>query len=214
MSVGFDPTADFADITDGLEAVTLLRRGVSVTVTVSCALRRALSTNELGASDGKYVSGDIRWHLPVEEVAAAPDLGDVILDNANERWVILEWAKQTLGARWRCVARSLRIANGLDNTVTIEKATIAKGTAGAIERTWTVHRTGIRARVQEMSATTAVEQGAMRTAKRYRIFLESDESLDHTHRIKDREGNYYQIDGTSGVAEIGQCMAVEATQWL
>ena len=68
MAVGFDPNADFETITDGLEPVTLVRRGSSDDTAITNALQRNINNNEIAQSDGKYMAGDVRWHLPDAEV--------------------------------------------------------------------------------------------------------------------------------------------------
>jgi hypothetical protein len=210
---GFDPSTDFETIADGLEAVTLDRRGSSDNVSVTKALRRNVSTTEIAASNGKLQSGDTRWHLPASEVTTTPRLGDWIEDSSGDRWQVLEIRKDTLSNRWRCISRNLRIVYGLDDTVTIQVASYAKGTAGAPERTYTTWRTGVRCRVQEVAATHGDEAGARRTQKAYVILCEDDYDLDHTHRIKDRRGNKYQVLGVSQRADIGKPMIIEATPW-
>lgn len=212
MSVGFDPSTDFETITDGLEAVTLDRRNSSNTA-VTNALRRNVSTTEIAASNGKLQSGDTRWHLPAAEVTTSPRLGDRIKDGSSDYWTILEVRKDTLSNRWRCVSRNLRIVYALEDTVTIEVAAVAKGTAGAAERTWSVWRTGVRCRIQEVAADHADGAGAKRTQAAYQILCEDDYDVDHTHRIKDQRGTYYRILGTGQKGEIGQPMIIEAAKW-
>ena len=47
MTLAFDPSDDFADVVDGLETVTLKRRGASDDVTVAGTLRRGLTVREV-----------------------------------------------------------------------------------------------------------------------------------------------------------------------
>ncbi len=213
MSVGFDPSTDFEDITDGLEAVTLDRRGSSDNVSVTSALRRNLSTSEILASDGKLQSGDTRWHLPGAEVTTTPRIGDSIEPSDGTRHQILEVRFDTLSNRWRCVTRDLRIAYGLDDTVSIQKATYAKGDGGAQEATWTTYVAGVRARVQEVAATGGVVGGAKQTGRAYAVLLEADLELDSKHRIVDQRGRKYLIVGVTGRGDVGQPMTIEATAW-
>lgn len=225
MSVTFAPGTDFVDIVDGLEAVTLNRRGSSSDVSVTSALQRNVSTAEVAGSDGKYRAGDVRWHLPASEVSATPQLGDWIVDAASARWQVLEVRQDTLSRRWRCVTRNLVIAYGLNDTVVIEEAVYTKGTGGAAKAAYHVWRAGVRARIQEVAAavnpnaiaeiaaSVDTSSGARRTAKRYRIYLGDDYEIDHNHRIRDRKGNYYKIEGRANKAELGQAQVVEASEW-
>jgi hypothetical protein len=103
MSVGFDPSTDLVDVADGLEAVTLIPRRASEGTTIAHALPRMVSLREAAASGGQYTQADVRWHLPVEEYATRPALGDVIQDGDGTRWTVLEVEKATMGTRWGCL---------------------------------------------------------------------------------------------------------------
>ncbi len=212
MSVGFDPSTDFETITDGLEAVTLNRRGSSADVSVTNALQRDVTTSEIAASDGQYTQGDVRWHLPAAEVSATPKIGDNIVDAAGDYWAVLNVQLATLSNRWRCITRNVAVQYGLDDRVTIEIAAFAKGTGGAAERTWTVYKTA-RANIIETTADTEVREGASRTAKQYEIVIVTDTDIGHQHRIKDEKGTYYTIVGSTGQDNVGALQTVQATEW-
>lgn len=213
MTVTFSPGTDFVDVTDGLEAVTLNRRGSSSDVSVANALQRNVSTAEVGSSDGRYRAGDVRWHLPVSQVSSAPQLGDWIVDAASARWQVLEVREDTLSSRWRCVTRNLAIAYGLNDTVVIEEAVWAKGTGGTAKATYHVWKSGVRARIQERTVTVGNDVETQRTVREFQIFLEDDYEITHNHRIRDRKGTYYKITGTANKAELGQAQVVGASEW-
>ena len=115
----FDPADDLA-ITDGTEAVTLLRRGSTPGgpgEIISHALRRAITAAEATIntssdvhknvpSDGQHTAASVVWHLPVAELPIAPQLGDVLLDGGGQRWTILEVKQATLGAAGVARART------------------------------------------------------------------------------------------------------------
>ena len=212
MSVGFDPSTDFEDITDGLEAVTLNRRGSSSNVAIEKALQRAVTTSEVAASDGQYTQGDVRWHLPIAEVADTPKIGDSIVDAAGDDWVIMTVQDATLSSRWRCVSRNVVVQYGLDDRVTVEVAAFSKGTGGAAERKWTTYRQ-VRANIIETTADTEVREGASRTAKQYDIVLAVDTAIGHTHRIRDEKGKLYTVVGSTGQDDVELLQTVQATEW-
>ncbi len=213
MTVTFAPGTDFVDVVDGMEAVTLNRRGSSSNVEVTSALQRNVSTAEVAASDGNLRAGDVRWHLPVSEVSDTPQPGDWIVDAASDRWQVLEVRLDALSTRWRCMTRNLVIAYGLNDTVVIEEAAYGKGTGGAVEADYHVWKSGVRARIQEAAATIGTEGEVQRTAKQFQIFLEDDYDINHNHRIRDRQGNYYKINGSANKAALGQAQVVEASEW-
>ncbi len=218
MAVTFAPGTDFVDVTDGLEAVTLNRRGSSSDVSVASALQRNVSTTEIAESDGKYRAGDVRWHLPISQVANTPQLGDSIVDSNLDRWKVIEVRFDTLSTRWHCVTRNLAIAYGLNDTIVIEAATWAKGTGGAMEATYSIWKSGVRARIQEVSDATErariqTEEGAKRTPKQFKIYVDKDYEITHTHRIRDRKGTYYKVEGNTTKGELDEMQIVEASEW-
>lgn len=224
MTLSFDPSNDLPNVADGTESVTLLRRGSTPGTpgtTIDGALRGAAATGEATVgnrheirrradSDGKLLASDLVWHLPAGQLEEPPRPGDVVLDGSGARWTILEARSVTLQTRWRVNTRNLAIAHGLDDTVTILKATYAKTAAGAAEPTWHVWRTGVRARIQAQGATMGTEHRSRRTATRYRIFLDEDLTLDHTHRVEGPDGTLYRILGTSGAERLGEPQTIEA----
>jgi len=218
MTLDFDPAADFAEVIDGTETVTLLRRGNtpgSPGTAVAGALRRAVTTREAAQTGGRYTASDVTWHLPVEELGDAPAVGDLLSDGQGRRWTILEVTLATRRTRWRCTARDLAVVYGLDDTVAILKASYVKDEGGAAEPTWRPWKTGIRARIQPAEAKTATEHRARQTARQFRIFVEEDLLLDHTHRIRGPDGTIYKVTGTSGGQRIGELQTIhsEVTPW-
>ena len=212
---GFDPSTDFETVADGLEAVTLNRRGSSSNVAVAKALQRAVTTSEVAASDGQYTQGDVRWHLPVSDdlpIAEPPSIGDSIVDAAGDDWVIMAVQDATLSSRWRCVSRNVVVQYGLDDRITIEVAAFAKGTGGAAERTWSVYRQ-VRANIIETTADTEVREGASRTAKQYDIVLAVDTEIGHQHRIRDEKGKLYTVVGSTGQDDVELLQTIQATEW-
>jgi len=218
MPPAFDPSADFADAVDGTETVAVCRRGStpgSPGTTVSHALRRAVTTREAAESHGRYTASDVIWHLPAAELADSPRLGDLVVDADGRRWTILEVQSAALRTRWRCAARNLAIVYGLDDTITILKATYTKDDGGAAEPLWRPWKTGVRARIQPVATRAGTKHRARQTVTRYQIFVEEDFSLDHTHRIQGPDGTIYQVTGTRGADRIGELQTIEAkiTPW-
>ena len=162
MSGPFDVQADFAQVADALEAVTLQRADGSASSSLASALRRAITTREAATSDGQYTTADVRWHLAAAELAAAPRLGDQIIDGSGEAWRILATRLATCGSRFECVTRNLAIVAGLNTLITIRREMIFKGASGAVERCWTDYRINILARIQEQAACAASSMAANR----------------------------------------------------
>ncbi len=212
MSATFDPQGDLPLSADGLEAVTLYRRGVTSGASgqaVAHALRRSTATRAAAATAGQATVGEAVWHLPAEELSRPPEVGDVILDAESRRWTVLEAQIAALGSRWRCLARCLALAFGLDDTVNVLRAEQTKGQAGAAVAAWRVWRTGVRARIQPIEARPTARHAARRPATRCRILLEEHLLLDERHRIQARDGTLYRVRRTMAPQEIGEPVAVE-----
>jgi hypothetical protein len=216
----FDPQDDFRSVADGLEAVTLLRRGSTpgAGTVIAHALRRAVTTAEapiFTSNDvhktvpggGEHVAANVVWHLPSAELADAPALGDLIVDGDGARWTILEVTRSTLGARWSCASREVAIAFGLDDTVSVLKAVVPRG-CGSSEPVWRTWMTGIRARIQPIDTQIARDAGTSSTTTRYRIFVEENLDLDHTCCIRGPDGAIYTITGTIGAERIGELQTI------
>jgi hypothetical protein len=226
MNSNFDPGADFSRVADNTEAVTLLRRGATpgnAGTVILHALRRTAQSGEFAAknrdesrryvnSDGQCVAADVDWHLPAAELQAPPGIGDAILDGDGLRWTILELELIMLRTRWKCTARELSIAYGLDDTVTILKAEYAKSDAGAAEPAWQTWRTGVRAKIQPVEVKMGAENSALCATSTYRIFVEYDLVLDQTHRIRGADGTIFQITSVTGSARLGELQTIEAVK--
>lgn len=212
------PGTDFEDVVDGLEAVTLLRRG-SDTTAIANALQRAVLDEEISESDGKLKSGDTRWHFPTVEAVTSPRMGDVILDSDGDRYTILSVQDATLGKRFRCIARNLRVAFGLDDTIEILQAAYVKGSGGAMEPDhFDTFKAGIRARIQPLESDIGAEFESRRTVNRVEILYEDVEprlEVTQLHRVRASDGRIYKITGLTGAEENGDVPRIQAeeTPW-
>jgi len=218
----FDPSGDFTTVTDGLEAVVLLRRGRTSAgdgTAISHALRRVTTAGEADvfnrsdvrkrvAGGGRYTAADVVWHLPAAELADPPEPGDAILDAAGRRWTILDAQYAALGSRWKCNARNIAIAYGLDDTIAVLKAVELGGDPP--ETAWRTWRTGVRARIQPGETTVNREDETPLTTRRYRIFVEENLDLDHTYCLRGADGTIYTIVSTLGAERIGELQVITA----
>jgi hypothetical protein len=195
MTLTFDPSGDFVQVTDQLEAVTVRPRDSSADTAVGHALRRGVTTGEADASDGRYTAGDVAWHLPAAELPDPPQPGDAVIDADARRWTVLVVLASTLAGRWRCVARDLALAHGLDDYVDVEQAAYSKGDGGAEQAVWHPWRTGLRASIQPVRAAAEDQRQRQVTRTAYTVFLDEDLTLDHRHRVKGPDGTIYRVIG-------------------
>lgn len=232
MTLTWDISTDFEDVTDALETVTyaprlpaevtaaesLTRYAGQVenytpdTESLTKCLRRNVSTTEAAASDGKLLAGDTRWHLSINELATQPSLGSTLTDAAGDVYTILEVRKDTLSSRWRCVTRNLRVVHNLSQLATIQTRTIAVGDAGAAEDTWATRQEQVPCRLEPVSVDSEVVNGVRRATGRWLLYLAADVSLDASHRIVVGGTNYEYI-GHSDTERLDMMQVAEIRDW-
>jgi hypothetical protein len=192
----FDPSADFVQIADATESVTFFPREAlpgEGGVAVPHALRHAPTSRELAENHQLLAASDAVWHLSRQELGVVPRPGDGLLDAQGCRWLLLEVRATTCGARWRCLARNLVVVHGLDDSVTVLKASYRKGSGGAAEAMWVPWRTGIRAKIQPLDTRPDARPETRQTVCRYHIRLAEDLPLDHHHLIEGPDGTRYTV---------------------
>jgi hypothetical protein len=218
-----DPSDDLAAVFDGIETVSLLRRGTTPGATgtvIAHALRRAMSAVEAAVvtrgdvhknvpSGGRHTAAAVVWHLPVVELPVMPQLGDIVLDGDGQRWTILAVKRTTVGTRWRCETKNVAVAFGLDDTISVLKAIDGSGICGPGETMWRTWQTGIRARIQPIETKITRSDTAVSTTNRYRIFVEENLELDHMCCIRGADGTIYTIMAAIGADRIGELQVIE-----
>lgn len=193
MAANFDPSADFTTVADGVTTVMLTRPGSGLSVEVPGALRRAILRRDTADSDGRFTMSDFVWHLPVASLAVSPQPGDVLIDEAGDRWTILGVRPATLDSRWHCVCRNLIAAHGLDITVDIERAVITKTDAGAEQLSWQSWRTELVAKFQTGDTNLKTSDERTETLANFRVYLLEDIEIDATCRVRAADGTTYRI---------------------
>jgi head-tail adaptor len=214
MTASLDVQTDFSAVADGLEAVTLERADGAGSVAISAALRRAITTREAAISDGKYTTTDVRWHLPAAGLAAAPGLGDRIVDGNDETWTILETQLATCGSRFVCIARNLAVAGGLNTLITIRREIATKGTSGAVDRTWEDYRINVRARIQEQTAERAEQHGRQSGVVTAKVYVAEQILVDNGFQIIAADGTVYEVSGYESPDDIGRLFVINAERRL
>jgi hypothetical protein len=210
--MGFDPKGDFAAITDGLETVALVRAGSGSATSVPHALRRRGTLHEADVSQGQATADDIYWHLPTAELPQRPCPGDWIVDAGGERFTVLSVREHTLDSRWRCLARNLAVAHGLDQYIDIERAVYTKGEGGADRPVWQVWKTGIRARIQPLDAAVGSRQERPATSLRVKVLVAGDLTPDPAQRIRAADGTIYTITGCRKPERIDALLEIDAVR--
>ena len=192
MTLAADIAGDFAAVLDGLEAVTLTNRGGSAQ-SISHALRKALGQREAAASNGEYLASDLVWHFPISEATTAPAIGAAITDADGVTWTVLETTKYVVAGVYRCVSRVLSIVADSQTLVTIQHASWAKGTAGALEPTWSDQYTAVRAQIQPLKGERVVSEGQVGMTADTAVYFAAQYNLTPSHRIIGPAGDVYRV---------------------
>lgn len=205
MAIELDFAGDFAAVVDGLKRVVV--DGIDV----NACLRRAVSVREAAASGGKYLTSDTAFHLDVAEIPE-PSIGGKITDVDGE-WTILSVDWHTLVNRWRCVSRKLSISGGV--TVTIQRATYAKGTTGAEEPTWATLASNVSAKVHLLSAEVETENTNRTSRINARVYFAAAQSLGPADRILTTDDMTLKVLSWDGFDETAQFFAAtcEVSKW-
>jgi len=165
--------ADDLDMADGLETVTLWARGGEYQLS-SSALRRMVTTREAEASGGAYTAADVRFHVK-RTASVSPLLGDVLIDEDGEEWIVLAVETGTLRTRWGLVARRVSIAGAVTATVAVERQGTETDDAGVPYPVWRPTGASLVVRFQaepapEIGPDTRPD-GVRRQRRRWRVYL-------------------------------------------
>ena len=203
-----DFSADFVEIVDFLEHVTLVRRG-GEPLCIAHALRRELKTSEAAPSNGEYVHCDVLWHLPQVECHTCPQLGDTIVEREEGRWTVLEVSESRFHGAWLCTCRDLAVLHHLDNVISIEHAEYGKSEGKILVPTWRTWRTGVRARIQPNSVQVEEQGQAISSVKQFSIFVADDVTVDHTYRIRAADGTLYRVRSSTKAQRLDELQTIE-----
>lgn len=206
----FALSGDWSGLIDGLQPVTLLRPGTSLSLLVPHALCRVLKGGEAEATAAWNTQCDVVWHLPAEELAQTPRTGDLLVDADGRRWTVLSARAAAMATRWRCVARDLAAAHDLRETVRVERADYAKGDGGAEEIAWRLWKAGVRARILPVAQETLDEHERTVTATTVRILVAEDLELDHACRLRGPDGKTYRVQTYRKAQRIDDCGEITA----
>ncbi len=212
----WDPSTDFEDIVDGLEAVTLSVSGIADQA-IANAHRNEVTNAEIEASNGQTRKGDTVWQWPVSESPTRPLLGSTLTDGDARVWTIREISEQVLSSKFSAVCRELAVEVNANTLITIQIATYVKGIHGAAEPTWATAFANVRARVQPISQTPQVEHDADEATLLYRITLEADLSIDvvrANYRVVDATNAVYLIVSYQGAEQIDMLPTIMAEKQI
>jgi hypothetical protein len=196
------------------EGITLTSQAKlgATTFRIPVAKRRAPGFKELAPSGGVYTSQDLVWLLPSVLVTAAgavglksPKPGDLITDNGQTAWTILECPLNTLKSTFRCMTRDIILAYDLRDTLTLRRppATVTTDAAGG--RTYSESDTvasGVACRFQEQRGEVADERGKRVTVRKFFVWVGQRLYPTVEDQVVDEAGNVYEVTGWGDVDRI------------
>lgn len=210
----FDPIGDFELIADGQEAVTLIDRDGNE-FSREHSLRREIKRQEVFRSNGYYQQGDSVFNLSTTEQQIEPGLGWIVRTDDFGDFTILGVQRQTLGDRWRCVARNLDVTYRLENLVEILKKDKVRSASGAFEVQWVATQIEVRARIQAQEARRVVENGRTVYPERALCVLKTQQAIDGSNLIRDHLGRIWKVVQMSNKDRIDVLfeLELERTAW-
>jgi head-tail adaptor len=215
MTISWNPSGDFADVADALEAVTFTAAGGAQTA-VGGALRLRITEQEAAASGGRFTRRDVKWHLPASQLTAPPTVGATITDGHSQIWTILQVDHDTRSSRYRCWCRTTTLAAALTDRIHIQQAAWSKDAHGALAATWSNWKTNLLARIQPITGMMAVEHDQRFLRTNFRIYLAEAVAVTEKHRIYDVATNdTFHIRGYQSTAELDTLFVIDAvkTPW-
>lgn len=203
MTVELNVAQDFATLVDGSEPVTVRRRSSAETISVAAAWRYLSKMDEVEIGSGDYARHDVLWELPWNPSNDGPRLGDVVIDAAGQCWTIITVEQLRLATRYKCLARNLRLAFGLDTRVDIQQADVEDLSSRPETVEWITLQAAVPARILLDRTSVSFDPGdpeaeepidpSVSSTATYRIILGEQIQLDHNHRLIDREGAVYDV---------------------
>lgn len=208
-----DLSAD-PNLFDGVQTVTLRQAGSELEQTLdACLLRRLTTREESESAGGAYRQTDASWHLPAAELAFAPLPGDELEEAAGTLWTVLETGRETLGSRWRCVARRFDLAPHLTRLVSVEQAIWRHDSAGATSTTWSPRFQDLPAAIVELTAEVADRYAGLGLRISHQVVFATGVELGPADRIRSGE-RLFHVRRLRERGRLDRLTVVEVEEWL
>lgn len=178
---------DMSQFADRLETVTYVRRDHTWGVTITGALRRAVTLRREDRDNG-WSGADTVWHLPEHAVPGGLRPGDHLIDAANRRWTVLVVSPTATG-RLMAWTRDWLASFSAARTVDVEKADITPGENAQPIVRW---RTVAAAIPAEFVSCQSPESDPSNQLPIYRVLILFD-GPPGRYRIKTSDGCIYRV---------------------
>ena len=194
MSLQLNPSDELSRWADGLEDVTLRRRDSGETLAISTALRRDTIAQEVEPSGSAARQTDAVWHLQPLAGESPPEIGDVIVDVADQHWTIQQIEELQLLGRWKCLARELRVASGCADRVDVQRAVWDDLGNGLEIVDWYHLYTALPVRIQPDETVVSDTSSAPTSTVRFQIILGEQFPLQADDRFVATDGAIYRLE--------------------
>lgn len=206
---GWSGATDY-QVWDNTEAVTVTPAASGQQVTVSAALRRAPQYVEQATSRGVYVAARVPWMVPAALLGGyRPQPADVLTDASSTAYTILRAAWVAVQNAWRLETVDLFLAYGLNDSLTVRRATNTQDAAGGRVPTFATVYQGIAARFQPIQAAVDDERGRRLTRTRYQVYSAQQLSLFIEDLVQDQAGNQYEVRGWHNPQRIDELQVID-----
>jgi hypothetical protein len=205
-------TANDWQVWDNTEAVTLTDTPTGKQIQVTNALRRAPQFAEQAVSKGVYVASRLPWMVPNALLAAGyhPKPADVLTDGFNVAYTVLRATQVGILQAWKLDTIDLFLAYGLNDTLSVRRATNTQDAAGGRVPTFTTAYQGISARFQPTQAAQDDERGRRLTRTRYQVYAGQQLALLIEDLLQDQAGNQYEVRGWHNPQRIDELFVIDA----
>jgi hypothetical protein len=178
------------------------------------AHRRAISTRQLLAAQGAYTGSDLNWLIPAKPITSPfrPKAGDIITDEFEDAWTVLEPQFNKFRETHRLVCRNLALVYGLRDSIEIQEAVTITDGVGSIKRTeWVPIYQNLAARVQPTSAEPKTERGVEGQQTRYTVVVGRQLSLLNVRNCRILwEGKLLDLASYTMAEQISELPRIEA----
>ncbi len=184
---------DFSLLVDQLESITLQRRDSTNETAVEKAWRHLPKTRETTPSGGGALQADAVWHLQLSAGETIPQLGDVVVDQQDNRWTILETQELAKLGRWKCTTRELRLVYGCRDLVDIDRPVWGDNGSGPEIVDWApiCAALPVSIRLDEMILDTSTVPPSKELL--YEIVLSESVAIEPDDRLVAEDGKSYRL---------------------
>jgi len=195
MTATFQPRR-LASFCDGLEPVEVADAINDLSGWCEHAKRFGISSREVSASAGRYLTSDVVWRLDPLDWPTKPSVGSTITDSESTVYTVLSVAELPYSGLtpWGCTSRALEVVAGIDGLtlVTIQVANRTKDASGGSKVTWETEHSSVRAKITVTNSAINNLNRSPSTIQTAEIVLQSGTTINQDRLIVGSDGTVWQ----------------------